>query len=136
MPPAKLHFVIPSDFGPMRDVQAAIMEQVDARSFDDESLFAIKLALEEGLINAIKHGNKFDPSKTVTVDCKVTDRKFEIAITDQGEGFQRREVPDPLAEENLEKSSGRGLLLMETYMHKVAYTDNGRRLHMIRNNQK
>jgi serine/threonine-protein kinase RsbW len=134
MATAKLHFVIPSDYAKMREVQSAIMQRVIERRFDDESVFAIKLAIEEGIINAIKHGNKHDPGKTVTIDCKVSDTLFDITIQDQGVGFLRKDVPDPLAEENLEKSSGRGLLLIESYMNKVEYSDQGRRLHMTRKN--
>ncbi len=135
MKEAKLHFVFPSDYVRMRDVQRAIVDEVKARHFDDESLFAIQLALEEGLINAIKHGNKLDPQKNVTVDCRVSSDRFVIDIRDQGKGFDRTEVPDPTREENLERPSGRGLLLIESYMHQVRYDDHGRHLHMERANQ-
>ena len=126
------HIVFPSDYTRMREVQSQLVDAVAAHHFDDESIFAIKLALEEGLINAIKHGNKLDPAKTVTVDATVTDELAEFSIVDQGPGFVRVEVPDPTDEANLEKSSGRGLLLIEAYMTEVKYHDNGRRLHMLR----
>ncbi len=131
-----LHFVIPSDYARMREVQAAIMDAVHAHQFDEESIFAIRLALEETIINAIKHGNKNDRAKTVTVDCTVTDTLFAVEVLDQGEGFKRKAVPDPLAEENLDKSSGRGLLLIESYMNSVKYSDAGRRVRMTRKNRR
>jgi serine/threonine-protein kinase RsbW len=130
------HFVIPSDFAKMREVQQIIMTDVEGQPFDDEGIFAIKLALEETIINAIKHGNKFDPTKTVTIDSKTSADQFEITICDQGEGFKRKQVPDPLAEENLEKSSGRGLLLIESYMDSVKYSNGGRCVKMMRKNRK
>ena len=132
MTDSTFHFVFSSDYARMRDVQGELVNAVVAHAFDDESVFAIKLALEEGLINAIKHGNKLDPEKTVTVDATVTDDRAEFSILDQGPGFERVEVPDPTDEANLEKSSGRGLLLIEAYMTEVKYYEQGRRLHMLR----
>ena len=132
MSDSTFHIVFPSDYTRMREVQSQLVDAVASHRFDDESIFAIKLALEEGLINAIKHGNKLDPAKTVTVDATVTDERAEFTISDQGPGFVRVEVPAPTDEANLEKSSGRGLLLIEAYMTEVKYHDNGRRLHMLR----
>jgi serine/threonine-protein kinase RsbW len=130
-----LSFVIPSDFGASRDVQKRILDHVVSKGFTEQSTFAIKLALEEAMINAIKHGNKLDPNKKVTVKAKVTPRMFEIEIEDQGPGFKRTEVPDPTAMENLEKCSGRGILLIEAYMTKVAWDHGGRRLKMSKKNE-
>ncbi len=125
------HSVMPSDFASMREVQGKLMEMVQAHAYDDEAQFAIKLALEEALINAIKHGNKLDPKKTVSVDAVVTDKRAEFSIKDQGEGFVRKKVPDPTKRSNREKSSGRGLLLIEAYMDEVSYGDRGRELKMV-----
>ncbi|HQY88286.1 MAG TPA: ATP-binding protein, partial [Tepidisphaeraceae bacterium] len=78
------------------------------------------------------HGNKLDVSKTVTVDSTISDEMFEITIHDQGAGFIRENVPDPTADENLERPSGRGVLLIESYMTTVEYSDQGRKLFMQR----
>lgn len=107
------------------------MGAVEKHGFDEQALFAIKLALEEALINAIKHGNRQDAKKTVTVDAKVSDKRAEFIIHDQGQGFVRTEVPDPTEQDNREKSSGRGLLLIEAYMTEVSYSDQGRRIKMV-----
>ena len=128
----EFHFVIPSDFAEGRSVQKTILDAVEKCGFDSDSVFAIKLALEEALINAIKHGNKLDPSKRVHVDATVTEREANITIEDEGPGFNRATVPDPTAEENLTKCSGRGLLLMETYMTSVEYSNMGRKVHMVK----
>lgn len=130
-----LHFVFPSDYGALRDVQRQINSALDAHHYDDESVFAIKLATEESLINAVKHGNKGDLAKSVTVDVKIDRERFEITIHDQGAGFSRKSVPDPTAAENLDKPSGRGLLLIESYMDSVKYSDKGRRVRMVRKNR-
>ena len=129
-----LVFTIPSDLAASRDVHKAIMDRVESLKYGEQSSFAIRLALEEGLMNAIKHGNKLDPAKTVYVEAKVTPRSTQITIEDQGKGFSRSDVPDPCASENLLKCSGRGILLMEAYMDKVQYTRGGRRVKMVKKN--
>ena len=129
-----LRFTIPSDLAATREVHKKIMDHVEKQKYDDQSTFAIRLALEEGLMNAIKHGNKLDPSKTVQIEAKVTPQGTEITIEDQGKGFHREAVPDPCADENLLKCSGRGILLMEAYMDKVQYTRGGRRVKMMKKN--
>lgn len=131
MADSKFHSVIASDYASMREVQGKLMTLVESHGFDEEALFAIKLALEEALINAIKHGNKLDPQKKVTVDATVSDKRATFTIQDQGAGFLRKDVPDPTVHSNREKSSGRGLLLIEAYMTEVTYSDHGRRLKMI-----
>jgi serine/threonine-protein kinase RsbW len=127
-----LTFVIPSDFAEGRHVQDRIMQEVERCRYDPDSVFAIKLALEEALINAIKHGNKLDKKKKVKVEATVTEEQAEIQIEDEGPGFQRDSVPDPTAEENLERLHGRGILLMEAYMNAVEWSRGGRRIRLVR----
>lgn len=131
---SQLDFVIPSDVAATRDVKKQIMERVEALHYVPQSIFAINLALEEGLANAVKHGNRHDPDKRVHIQARVTPRSTEIIIEDQGHGFARARVPDPCAEENLLKCSGRGILLMEAYMDKVQYSQGGRRVRMVKKN--
>jgi serine/threonine-protein kinase RsbW len=125
---------IKSDFIAGRDVQKRILDDVAACNYDAQSAFAIKLALEEALINAIKHGNKLDPAKQVHVEANVTPQQTEIIIEDEGPGFDRACVPDPTQQENLERCSGRGILLMEAYMSRVEWSRGGRRVRMIKTN--
>lgn len=132
---APLRFEIRSDFVAGRDVQKAILDDVARHGYDEHAAFAIKLALEEALINAIKHGNRFDPAKKVRVKAKVTDAACTIEVEDEGPGFDRGGVPDPCAEENLDKCSGRGILLMESYMNSVAWDRGGRRVRMTKKNE-
>ena len=129
-----MKFKIPSDLHAVREVQSRILDDVKHHGYGAESTFAIKLALEEVLINAIKHGNKFDKSKHVHVESNVTAQAAEIIIEDEGPGFERVEVPDPTLVENLTKCSGRGILLIEAYMTSVEYSNKGRRVRMIKKN--
>jgi serine/threonine-protein kinase RsbW len=130
-----LKFVIASDFSESRVVQERINQDIERNGFDPQSAFAIKLALEEALINAIKHGNKLDPAKKVHVEAKITPKAARICIEDEGPGFDRKAIPDPTADENLCKCSGRGILLIEAYMNSVKFTNRGRRITMIKRNE-
>ena len=132
---APLSFTIRSDFAAGHDVQKRILDAVERAGFNSQSTFAIKLALEEALINAIKHGNKLDRKKSVHIEATVSPNITEITIEDEGPGFDRSSVPDPTLEENLDKCSGRGILLMEAYMNRVEWTRGGRRVHMVKKNE-
>lgn len=118
------------------DAIALITEMVDQlrqRQWEEHDLFGIHLALEEAIMNAIKHGNEGDPTKQVDIRCELSTDHFEITVEDQGDGFDRSEVPDPTDEDNLEKESGRGLMLMEFYMSEVQYNEVGNRVRMVKN---
>lgn len=85
----------------------------------DKRIFGIRLALEEGVVNAIKHGHEGDKSKEVCVTYTVQKTEFKVTITDKGKGFDPDSVPDPTALENLERPTGRGLFLMRNAMTEV-----------------
>ena len=128
------HTVIPSDLEAARRVQEEI-EAVVRSAFAEHEAFAIKMAVEEALVNAIKHGNQMDPDKSVRVAYALGTERFDVRITDEGPGFNPEDVPDPTAPENLERPCGRGLLLIRFYMSSVTFQDNGRTIvmHKLRN---
>ncbi len=132
--PDRLSFDIPSDLRRGREVQSAILEACRDASFTDDAFFAVKLALDEAVTNAIKHGNQLDPDKRVSVQAAVDAEGMWVEIRDQGPGFDRGVVPDPTAEENLDKCSGRGLLLIEAYMNNVSWSPDGRTIRMEKRN--
>ncbi len=109
-----------------------LLGEAAANNFDGDDIFAIHLALEEALLNAVQHGNKADATKQISIECLITPAKFDISITDQGTGFDPDVVPDPRIEENLYKLWGRGLLLMRSYMDVVEYNETGNCVHMIK----
>ena len=129
-----MEFDIPSNLLRGREVQNAILDACRDHGFTDDAYFAIKLALDEAVTNAIKHGNKLDPDKRVLVRAAVADNSMWVEVRDEGPGFHRPTVPDPTAEENLDKCSGRGLLLIEAYMTEVAWSEDGRTIRMTRDN--
>jgi serine/threonine-protein kinase RsbW len=130
-----LDFTIPSDFIAARDVQRQVMAAVARSGFNDDSTFAVRIALEEGLVNAIKHGNRGDPGKKVRVEATITRERAEITIEDEGPGFDRAGVPDPTCDENICRPSGRGILLIESYMNAVRWDRGGRRIRMMKRNE-
>jgi serine/threonine-protein kinase RsbW len=125
---------IPSDFEAGRDVQERILQDIERCGYSEESSFAIRIALEEAMVNAIKHGNRLDPRKKVHVESHVTPKRAEITIEDEGPGFDRTSIPDPTHDDNLHKPSGRGILLIETYMDTCQWSRGGRRLRMVKQN--
>ena len=137
MPDPAGEFVIPSDLDEARRVQEAI-EGVVKAAFAEHEAFAVKMAVEEALVNAIKHGNQMDPEKSVRVRYSLGPERFDVRITDEGPGFNPEDVPDPTAPENLERPCGRGLLLIRYYMSDVTFQDNGRTIVMykLRNGSK
>jgi serine/threonine-protein kinase RsbW len=124
--------IIPSDLSEMRRIQSMVEQLLQHWGYPEHDIFAIKLALEEALVNAIKHGNQMDPDKKVHVRFSVNERQFEIYIADEGPGFNPEDVPDPTDPENLERPCGRGLLLMRGFMTHVEYAPPGNRVRMVK----
>jgi serine/threonine-protein kinase RsbW len=129
---------IPSDPAEARRVQDEIEQLLKDSRCGERDLFGIKLALEEALVNAIKHGNGMDRAKKVHISCQVSPDRFEVHIADEGPGFDPGDVPDPTAVENLERPCGRGLWLMRHYMSEVSFSERGNAVRMskvLRNGQ-
>jgi len=107
-----------------------ICEQV---GFDEDSKYWIWLSIQEALNNAIKHGNKMNAEKKVTLIISVKNREFKIEVGDEGEGFDFSLVPDPTKTENLLKTSGRGLFYMKSFMDRVECSSkNGTKLTLVK----
>jgi len=113
-----------------------ILPELEANDFGEDAIFAVHLALVEALSNAARHGNKMDPDKKIKIDYLVEPGKFEVFITDQGDGFDPQSVPDPRESENLYKGKGMGLLLMRSYMDVVDFNGSGSCVHMVRYKEK
>lgn len=105
--------------------ESAAKAEEFARSngFGDDFLSSIDLAVRESVTNAVKHGNKFDETKTVEVTFTASDKAFEITVRDFGSGFAVEEIPDPTNPENLLKVSGRGILFMKAFMDEVEWSN-------------
>lgn len=109
----------PSTLESVDQAEAQILKAAEEAGMDEETRDGISMAVRECLVNAVVHGNRYNRNKTVHVGVTVEDARFTIKIRDQGEGFERTDVPDPLHEENILRHSGRGLFLMEAYMDEL-----------------
>jgi serine/threonine-protein kinase RsbW len=89
--------------------------------FDEDTRGGISMAVREAMINAVLHGNAYDPNKYVNLTFEQSGPELTVIIVDQGKGFVPDEVPDPLAPENLLKQSGRGIFLMRAFMDEVRF---------------
>jgi len=87
--------------------------------FDEEEVMKIAMAVREAAVNAVLHGNAYDPGKKVIVNFERNTRDLVITIRDQGKGMDMSKIPDPLAPENLLKTSGRGIFLIRSFMDEV-----------------
>ncbi|MFW6132720.1 MAG: ATP-binding protein [Planctomycetota bacterium] len=124
--------VIRSDLSDVRHAQREVLREVARRGYGESACFAIRLAVEEALNNAVKHGNGLDPNKCVTVCYDVDDTAAEVTVADQGAGFDPEDIPDPTADENLEKPCGRGIMLMRAYMDEVHFNEAGNQVRMVK----
>ncbi len=118
--------------GSKEKIEREIIEDLEKMCSDEDILFSVKLALEEAVVNAIKHGNKSNPNKTVIVNYTLGDYCIRITVEDEGRGFDLDAIPDPTAEENLESDHGRGILLMRVYVDEVKYNEKGNQVTLVK----
>ena len=126
----KERFVLPSRREEIEAATMAILTALDRLGYDKASVFAVRLSLEEALTNAVRHGNKDDARRHVTVLCEIGADDAVIDVQDEGEGFDPSAVPDPTAAENLDIPSGRGLMLIRSFMADVTVHPPGNRITM------
>ncbi len=123
---------LPADPDQCAPLIAEILAALQLHGWGADDRFGIQMAMEEALMNAIKHGNGCDPTKMVDINLGFDDRKFEATISDYGCGFDPDGVPDPTADENLGKTCGRGVMLMKNFVDSVKYNDCGNEVMMIK----
>ncbi len=93
------------------------------------------MVLDEALTNALKHGNKHDAQKKITVSAQISNEKIEISIRDEGDGFQPGKLINPLSAEGIERNCGRGVFLVKSYMDEVSFNDKGNEIKMVKYNR-
>jgi serine/threonine-protein kinase RsbW len=134
MPPKPFtaSYTLQSDLSEVRRIQDEIEAGLINYKFSDSDLFAVKLAVEEALVNAIKHGNQLDPGKQVELKYTITPESFEIRIRDEGHGFDPDDLPDPTSDDYRERPCGRGVMLIRSFMTKVSYLGDGNEVIMFK----
>lgn len=117
---------LPRDSDRVGQLEAEILDAIDRHGYPKASKFAVKLAFEEAVTNAFEHGHRGLPEGLpIYVAYRVTGDAVVIHVEDQGPGFDPEGVPDPTLDENLAIPSGRGIMLMGSYMTSVEYNDRG-----------
>ena len=117
-----------------REVQEDILAKASKRGFDDKCLFALRIGMEEAMINAHKHGNRFDQHKNITIEYDIRPDRVVIRIRDEGEGFDPAKIPDPTEAQRLSLPCGRGVLLMRSFMDDVRYGPRGNEVQLVKEN--
>jgi serine/threonine-protein kinase RsbW len=110
---------LPSRIETVASAAAAVAEFVSRSGITEDAAFGIDMAVREAVTNAVVHGNRQDETKTVEVTLRSSPDAVEIIVHDQGVGFNPEAVPDPTAEENILKASGRGIFFMRSFMDEV-----------------
>jgi serine/threonine-protein kinase RsbW len=133
---SKLSFtciVVKNDLPTAREkIVKPILDEATNLGYCGRDRFALRLGLEEAICNAFKHGNQCEPNRSISARWCVCETCVVVYIADEGVGFNPERVPDPRNRKNLEKPSGRGLLLMKAYMTDVKYNDRGNEVCMIK----
>lgn len=112
-------------------VQNAVVDSMERYGYAKAARFAVRLALAEAIANAFHHGHEtLPPSVPIQLSFRVGESDVEIAVEDQGPGFDPSLIPDPTLDENIERPCGRGLMLIKAYMTSVVYNAKGNRMTM------
>jgi len=127
-----LHERIPADLKVIPKFIRALTEKIKQLPLDERQLHDIKLSLHEALVNAMKHGNGLNPDLYVEVHVESRNGYLSVTVSDKGEGFDFQNIPDPTKPDNLQKLSGRGILLIRRHMDKIKFFDCGSRIKMIK----
>lgn len=112
---------LPSRIDTVAAAAAAVAEFVGRSGVSDDAAFGIDMAVREAVTNAVLHGNRQADDKVVEITLKSSPDAVEIIVHDQGPGFNPEEVPDPTAQENILKTSGRGIFFMRSFMDEVVW---------------
>ena len=118
---ATVRLELPSRLEVLDKAGELVAQLAEAAGFEEDSRLDIQTAVHESLVNAIVHGNRLDETRRVTLEIDLDRDGLDISVRDEGQGFDPRRLPDPLAPENLYRTSGRGVLLIKALMDAVAF---------------
>lgn len=114
--PAEVKEELESTLESVDHAEDLVMRTAREMGFDEDQQHEIGISLRECMVNAVVHGNRYNVRKKVHFSVAHTPERLEIVIGDEGDGFDSAKLPDPLAEENLMRQSGRGVLMMQAFM--------------------
>jgi len=108
--------VLDSTLESVDTAEQAVLREAGKLGFDEDDMHKIGMSVRESMVNAVVHGNRYNARKKVKLTISRAPESLSVIIADEGEGFDMTSLPDPLADENLLRHSGRGLLLMQAFM--------------------
>ena len=120
--PRSFELTVPSSLEALEDVQRVVTEAAQEYELSEDLAYWMELSISESMINAIRHGNRFDPAKKARLKISLSGPVLEIIVEDQGHGFSLKDLADPTETRNLLKPSGRGILIIRSFMDEVALT--------------
>lgn len=105
----------------VHDVEAMAEKIATGAGLDEDASFHVTMAVREATVNAVLHGNEYDPEKEITFSYENTGKDLIFIITDEGRGVDPEKLPDPRDEENLLRGTGRGIFLIRSFMDEVHF---------------
>ena len=117
----RLSFTLNSTMESVGEVEAAADKLAGEAGLDEDERFHVTMAVREAAVNAVLHGNEYDPAKKMTATFENTGSALVFTISDQGKGLDPDTLPDPLAPENLLRGTGRGIFLIRSFMDEVHF---------------
>ena len=117
----RVSYTLESSLESVNKAEQAARDLAVKAGFDEEETDRVAMSVREATVNAVLHGNQYDPKKRVTVAFEVTPESLSVSVRDEGKGLDPGSVPDPLAPENLLKQSGRGIFLIRAFMDEVRF---------------
>ena len=118
---SRVSLTLDSSLASVDKVERTAEEFAVRAGFDEDTVPNIAMAVREAVVNAVLHGNAYDPAKHITVSFEVSSDSLIIRVADQGPGLDPSTLPDPLAPENILRGSGRGIFLIRTFMDEVHF---------------
>jgi serine/threonine-protein kinase RsbW len=117
----RMSFSLDSNMDSVSRVEAVADKLAEEAGLDEDERFHVTMAVREATVNAVLHGNDYDPAKQITVSAENTGKALVFTIADQGKGLDPDTLPDPLAPENLLRGTGRGIFLIRSFMDEVHF---------------
>jgi serine/threonine-protein kinase RsbW len=119
--PATITYTLDSSLDSVNRVEQTAEEMARKAGLEEEEIYRVAMAVREAAVNAVLHGNAYDPDKSITASFETSPEALTIRIADQGKGLNPDTLPDPLAPENLLRGSGRGIFLIRSFMDEVHF---------------
>ena len=119
--PSRVSYTLDSSLASVNKVEQTAEEFAERAGFDEDTVPNIAMAVREAAVNAVLHGNAYDPEKHIIASFETSSESLTIRISDQGVGLDPESVPDPLAPENILRGSGRGIFLIRAFMDEVNF---------------